>query len=139
MHPSVSTPHNLFQAAFQGEGTNYKRGINMVVVDPIQCSADDPQSFDTYASSVSLVTYLSSLSNGIILVGVTCDEPFLSLTPALPLLLSMGVDVSDVGYRGMLAFILQKGYRNKTIFSRAMTGTDPLTMIVQTSGMSIST
>ena len=127
-----------FQAAYQGEGTNYKRGINTVVVDPIQCSAGDPQSFDTFASSASLITYLGSLSNGTILAGVTCDEPYLSLAPAFPLLLSMGVDVRNVGFRGMFAFILQIRDRNRTIFSGTTTRTDPLTMIVQTSGMTIS-
>ena len=124
----------LFQATFV-KGVYHKRGINTLVVDPIQCSAGDPQIFDTYVSSVLLITYLNSLSNGTILAGVTCDEPFSSLAPAFPLLLSMGVDVSNVGFRGMFAFILQKGYKNKTISSKATTRADPLTMIVQISGM----
>ena len=125
----------MFQAEFKGAGTTYKRGINTVVVDPIQCSAGDPQSFDTSASSASLITYLHSLPQGTILTGVTCDDPFNSLAPAFPLLLSMGVDVSDVGSRGMFAFILQIGYKNGTILSKAKARPDPVTMVVQKSGM----
>ena len=128
----------VFQAAFV-PSVYHKRGINTVVVDPIQCSAGYPQIFDTLVSSESLITYLNSLSNGTILAGVTCDEPFSSLAPAFPLLLSMGIDASDVGFRGMFAFILQKGYKNKTISSKATTRADPLTMIVQISGMTFST
>ena len=102
-------------------------------------SRRSPEFRHLFASSASLITYLNSLSKGTILTGVTCDEPYLSLAPAFPLLLSMGVDVRNVGFRGMFAFILEIGDRNKTIFSGTMTRTDPLTMIVQTSGMTIST
>ena len=107
-----------------------------MVVNPSQCSAaGDPQSFDTSGSSpVSFIAYLKSLSIGTILVGVTCDDAYVSLAPAFPLLLSMGVDVIDVGSRGMFAFILQTGFQNRTIFSKTVTRADPLTMVVLKSG-----
>ena len=126
----------VFEASYQTSGneTSYLRGINTVVLNPSQCSASDHENFDTWASSSSLITYLENLANGTILLGVTCDEPYSNLAPAFPILLSMGLDVTDVGYRGMFAFVLQKEYPEKTILAKATLGPDPLEMTVQLTG-----
>ena len=125
---------SVFEASYQGMGTSYMRGINTVVLNPCQCSASDPESFDTCGSSSSLISYLENLADGVILLGVTCDEPYDNLAPAFPLLQSMGLDVSDVGYRGMFAFVLQKGHPERTILAKTTSRPDPLEMMVQQTG-----
>jgi len=47
-------------------------------------------------------------------VGVTADEPARYLTSAFPTLQQLGVDVSDVGYRGSFVFVAKKGFPAKT-------------------------
>ena len=95
--------------------------------------------FDTYWSSSSLITYLGNLANGTVLVGITIDEPYMNLAPAFPLLLSMGMNVSDVGFRGMFAFILQKGNPGKTILAKSTARSDPLELLVKQTGLKIPT
>ena len=109
----VNGSTSAFEATYQGDGTSYMRGIDTVVLNPSECSASNQESFDTNFSSSSMQTYLENLANGTILLGVTCDEPYYNLAPAFPFLLSMGVNVSDLGYRGMFAFVLQKGFPEK--------------------------
>ena len=123
-----------FKASYQGDGTSYMRGINTVILNPSQCSASDPETFDTYDSSSSLITYLENLAIETILLGVTCDEPYVNLAPAFPLLQFMGLNVIDVGFRGMFAFVLQKGFPEKTILVKTTSRPDPLEMTVQQTG-----
>ena len=118
-------------------GNNFKRGINTVVLDPKSGQAGDQQTFDTCGSAsktTDLINYLNGLSTGTVLLGVTFDEPFQSLGAALPVLLSMGVDVASVGFRGMFAFVLQKGFPSKTVLAKSTTRASPLEMTVQITG-----
>ena len=122
-------------------GDNLKRGINTVVLDPKTGQAGDQQTFDTCDSAsktTDLINYLNGLSTGTILLGVTFEEPFRSLSAALPVLLSMGVDVASVRYRGMFAFVLQKGSPSKTVLAKSASRASPLELAVQLSGNVLS-
>jgi len=79
--------------------------------------------FDTYSSTstaAQLRDYIRRLDHGSVIVGVTADEPYRNLEAALPALREIGVYVDDVRFRGSFAFIAQKGYRAKTVFSKAL-------------------
>jgi len=53
-------------------------------------------------------------------VGVTGDDPVKELGNALPALQQLGVDVSDVQFRG-IAFVAQKGFPAKTVLRKNLT------------------
>ena len=69
------------------------------------------------------------------MLGVSFEDPFQSLTALVlsPLKL-FGIDVVSVGYRGMFAFVLQRGYPAKTILEKCTSRASPLTLSVQLSG-----
>ena len=96
---------------------NY-RGVNTMILDLDECSADQWKQFDTWAEiteAVNLVTYLNSLPHGTILLVVSFDESTHFLSPAYDKLRAAGADVHSVGYSGMFAFIMQAGYPEKTV------------------------
>ena len=128
---------DVVRADFKGDGTDYKRGVNLVVLDPRTCLAGVPQSFDTYGSAAKttdLLNFLKGLSTGSILLGVTFDDPFQNLGAALIPLKLLGVDVASVGFRGMFAFALQIGNPARTILEKSASRASPLTLSVQLSG-----
>jgi len=105
------------------------RGVVTFLLDPYSCSVKESRRFDTLHSegnAVLLRDYLNRQKAGALLVGVTADEPRHGLTPALATLNGLGVDVSDVAYRGAFAFIAQKGFASKTVLRRALTEADAL-------------
>ena len=63
--------------------------------------------------------YLCHVSNGTVLLGITMDDPSTRLGPALSSLLDAGIDVSDLSPQAMFAFVMQKGFRNKTLSTKS--------------------
>ena len=61
----------------------------------------------------------NQITNGTIVLGMTNDEPTVSLGPALPMLLGAGINVTDVGISGMFAFVIQRGYPVKTVLVKS--------------------
>ena len=113
----------VWQGSWCGSGSN-PRGVNTLLIDPFSCSVQQSRRFDTFSSSVAsrqLRDYILQLNHGSVIVGVTADEPRRRLSNALSALRQIGVDVDDVQYRGSFAFIAQKGYRAKTVLSKAVT------------------
>ena len=114
--------NTVWQGSWCGNVSN-PRGVNTLLIDPFACSVLQSRRFDTYSSSTAagqLRDYIRQLNRGSVIVGVTADEPRTSLSGALPALREIGVDVDDVRYRGSFAFIAQKGYRAKTVLSKAV-------------------
>jgi len=115
----------VWQASWFGEFPN-RRGANVIVVDPANCTMQEWHNFDTFRSKydcVRLHHYLRRLSIGTVLVGVSCDEASNQLRCALPILRAFGADVSDVGYRGAWAFVAEKGDPSKTVLDKELTET----------------
>jgi len=112
----------VWQSSWLGQFPNL-RGVNTILVDPFSCRITETKRFDTFASednAVQLRGYLSRLSPGSVVVGVTADEPTRYLSPALSTLRELGVNVTDVSRRGAFAFIAQKGYPSKTVLRKAV-------------------
>jgi hypothetical protein len=117
----ILNSHIVWQAGWCSSYPNL-RGVNTMIVNPVDCTASDQRQYDTLlidAPAQDLTTYLSYVRKGAILVGVTGDEPTSHLSPALSLLRAAGVDVTDVQYRGSFAFVIQLGYPEKTIYAKS--------------------
>ena len=103
--------------------TQQIRGVNILSVEPFNCSLLESHNFDTYMSTAAargLSTYLQQVRHGDFIVGVTADEPTRRLASALPALQQLGVDVSDVRFRGSFVFVAQKGFPAKTELRKAL-------------------
>lgn len=89
------------------------RGFNTVELALNNCSAVNIRHFDThgsYADSDALAAYITNLPPTTILIGVTADSADGSLTAAAKsALLSIGIDVTQLQYRGKVAFVAQAG------------------------------
>lgn len=97
---------------------NIPRGFNTVELVLSNCSVSNYRQFDTYLNAdnaVALATYISNLPTSTVLVGVTADEASVSLAPAATALLNIGVDVSGLEFRGMIAFVAQIGRPSATL------------------------
>ena len=93
-------------------------GVNIILVDPFNCSAIEPyRRFDTYSSPIAateLSNYLQHVESLSIIVGVTANEPTRYLQEALSTLSDLGADVSRVQHRGAFGFVAQKGKSCRT-------------------------
>jgi len=101
------------------------RGVNVVLIDPLSCSAEESHRYDTWQNqnaAAELTSYLQQLSYRDIIVVVSADEPTHNLYGALPTLAAMGADVADVQYRGSFAFVARKGSRPRPCFARFLLG-----------------
>ena len=97
------------------------RGLNTMIVDPETCRAVGTRQFDTFASNdaaSTLVAYLETMRQGAVLVGITAGYPMYKIAPALTTLAAFGLPLKDLQLRGKFAFILQKGFPEKTIVQR---------------------
>jgi len=106
----------VWEASHRGPAPE-RRGVNILLVEPFNCSLVESRNFDTYeymAAATELSTYLQQVSDGDLIVGVTADEPTRKLASALPALRQLGVDVADVRYRGSFVFVARKGFPAKT-------------------------
>ena len=113
----------VFQASWFGEFSRY-RGVNVVVVNPADCTMQSRRNFDTHAvgsPASRLRNYIQGLSDGTVLVGVSCDEPTKELDPAEATLTALGADVSDVRWRGAFAFVAEIGDPSKTVLDKELT------------------
>ena len=132
-----------------GVYTTYNRGINTVILDAMSCTTRDLRWFDTYSSTnhtgevpsnpgttQDFINYFNGLPSGTVLLAISCDDSFQELGSALPMLKTAGVDVSDVGFRGMFAFVLQNGYPGKTVLVKRQTSAQcsALSLNVSTTG-----
>jgi len=102
----------------------YRRGVNVIIVNVSSCIMQEWHNFDTYddpAAAARLRDFLQGLSDGTVLVGVTCDSAELYLSDALPTLSALGADVSNVRIRGAWVFVTVKGDPSKTVFDKEIT------------------
>jgi len=116
----------VWQSSWHGTYPNL-RGVTVILVDAFNCSAHESRRFDTFGdanAATALTDYLQQVSRYYIIVGVTADEATLRLASALPTLREMGADVTDVQYRGSVAFAAQKGFPAKTVLRKALTQAD---------------
>jgi len=114
----------VWESEWCGEPAKEIRGVTTFLIDPLSCSVAKLFSFDTHASQIDaedLAAFLNSVPDGKVVIGLTSDEPTANLKSALPALLQLAVDVSDVEDRGSFAFITQKGSPEKTVISKALT------------------
>jgi hypothetical protein len=97
------------------------RGFNTVEIDLSDCSINNFRHFDTYDSIIysdALVAYISGVPPTTLLVVVTADEATNSLTQAAKdTLLSIGVNVMQLGFRDKAAFISQIGRPSATVMN----------------------
>ena len=121
------------------QDSNYK-GINTFVLNVNEHSISGWRRFDTWADvnqAYDFIEYFNQLRDGAVLIGVTADEPFQYLDPALRLLKAAGVDLYDVhgkGLAGKFAFILQKGYPEKTLMRKHNAGGNALELNISITG-----
>jgi len=97
------------------------RGVNILLIDPLACTAQEIRHFDTHDAATDLSYYLQQVTHDSVIVGATADEPRSNLESALPTLQELGVVVDDVQRRGSFAFIAQKGYPSKTVVNKVLT------------------
>ena len=67
---------SVWDASWRGEYPVF-RGVNTFTIDTSACTLVESQSFDTYGDSgaaARLRDYLQGLSDGTVLVGISCDE-----------------------------------------------------------------
>jgi len=93
-------------------------GVNILLVDHLTCSKQEWRRFDTHnnaAASTELRNYLQQVGEGII-VGVSGGDIVAQMQPiGLTALKSIGVDVSNLQYRGSVGFVAQKTVLQKTL------------------------
>jgi len=116
----------VWQAAWGEERHQYAnhRGANMFIIDTSTCTLQESRRFDTHsipAAAYQLRRFIQGLSNGTVLVGVSCDDASLYLEAAEATLSALGADVSDVGYRGAWAFVAEIGDPSKTVLDKELT------------------
>jgi len=112
----------VWQASIGGEYPN-RRGVNLIVVDPTSCTKRDSRNYDTYANSNDayyMRNHLRTLSDGTVLVAVTCDDASRYLRDAFSTLREFGADVSDVRHRGAWVFVAEKGDPASTVFEKEL-------------------
>ena len=113
----------MWQSSWRGEHPNH-RGANMFTIDRSTCTLMESRNFDTWADSgnaVQLRDYIQGLSDGTVLVGISCDEASYHLDAAEATLNALGAYVSYVGYHGAWAFVAEKGDPSKTILDKVPT------------------
>ena len=116
----------VWEASYCGSA-DIHRGVNILVINRLNCTAQEIRNFDTYdpdsspTAATDLSYYLHQVTHDSVIVGASADEPTMNLETALPTLQQLGVDVDDVQFRGSFAFIAQKGYPSKTVLDKDLT------------------
>jgi len=115
----------VWESAWANASIPNRRGVNVMLVAPFTCTLlEPPRQFDTYISedtALQLSTFLQELIHGIIVVGVTAQEPTRNLQNARGTLRSMGAGVCDVQLGGAFAFVAQKDFPHKTVLEKSRT------------------
>ena len=118
------------------------RGFNIVQLNLSSCLSTDtgPRSFDTWANTTNsdnMATYINSLPLNTVLIGITSDEPLLSLTNnAKSALLAIGVNVNGLQWRGKVSFVAQIGRQDIALSQVAPPGGTNLELNVLVTGNS---
>ena len=113
----------LWKASRDGE-QDVCRGTNMILVDLSARKMQESRNFDTHGddeAGAQLSDYIEGLSDGTVLVCVSCDEASEKLRAALPALNELGADVSDVRIGGAWVFVAEKGKPAKTVLDKELT------------------
>ena len=113
----------MWQASWGGEHPR-ERGANMFTIDRSTCTLVQSQNFDTHVDNgavARLNVYLQGLSDGTVLVGISCDDASRKLDAAKATLSALGADVSDVERRGAWVFVAEIGDPSKTILDKELT------------------
>jgi Interleukin-like EMT inducer len=93
------------------------RGISVVQINPFTCTSTAASVFDVYFEGGNpFSSFISNVTNGTVLAATTITNPQENLVDRT--LASLGVFASDVPTRGSFTFVAQKGYANKTVFSK---------------------
>jgi len=85
-------------------------GVTLAVLALETCMMTRIQSISTYSSyddTTPLIKYISTVTNGSIIVGVTLTQMSRYLAPAFPQLTSFGVNTSYVNVQSSFAFVAQ--------------------------------
>ena len=129
----------------QGSDIN-RRGISLMDFDINTCTASNWKWFDTDCKGTDIcyypshptcsglteefITYLSNVTNESVLLGVTMDDPMKNLSQAFPMLIHAGIDVANLTFRSMFAFVMQKGFGNKTVLKKSYPQPSAITLAV---------
>ena len=93
--------------------TNIARSITVARFTSLpSCELGDRNQYDTYKSeniTRELRDWLASLEEGSVVIGVSADDAQRHIDPARDILSFLGVDITYLGYRWRLAFIIQVG------------------------------
>ena len=114
----------VWQSSWGEGGHPNRRGANMFIIDTVTCTLQESRRFDTHRirpAVAQLRGFIQGLSNGTVLVGVSCDEASLYLEAAEATLSALGANVSDVEYRGAWAFVAEIGDPSKTVLDKELT------------------
>jgi len=90
----------------------YPIGVTLGILNVDNCTVVKIQTFNTYANATqttALLSYISNVQNGSVLIAVTSDETRNKLASALPILQANGVNPTILNYRGKFAFVSQIG------------------------------
>jgi Interleukin-like EMT inducer len=107
----------------------FTRGFLLVPVDPVTCTTlTDVVQFDLLQNdaNIMMVSYIANVTNGTVLAAITMVNPALSAAQnqgPFASLTELGLSVGDVPFRGSIAFVVQKGYSNKTLYSKSLIST----------------
>ena len=115
----------VWLGSYLGEHPN-NRGVIMFVVDTSTCTVQQLRNYDTYSdigAAARMRDYIQALSDGTVVVGVSCDEASSQLDAAEATLTGLGADVSDVGWRGAFVFLAEIGDPSKTVLDKELTET----------------
>lgn len=116
----------------------YHRGVATAILDPVKCTSSNYLNFDTYGSvdnTINLTNYVTNLSVGTILQGITQDEPSYLLASAVPTLQKvLNVNVSSLYFRGKFAFVAQIGNTGMTVSSVQPSGGNNLNLVAVVTG-----
>ena len=82
------------------------------------------------------ISYFSNVTHGTVLLGVTMDDPMKNLSQAFPMLLHAGIDVENLTIQSMFAFVMQKGFANKTVLKKSFPQPSAITLAVTITEMS---
>ena len=118
------------------------RGVTLVELDATTCTTRNRQRFDTFRwaqARLQVLETMESATAGTIIVGVTADtaehndnSSFKNIVGSF--FTRYNMDLTELGFRDKFAFIMQKGYPQKTAFKRKPRYEESLRMAVALRG-----
>jgi hypothetical protein len=125
-----------------------KRGINTAILYMETCTLYNTVQYNLLAqvpgpneTRQSMMDDIAAMQDKLMLLGVTADEPHNYLSPAYPFLQRLGAPLlndSVFSQLGKLAFVIQIGSPEKTIFKFKESNTTALALRVNLWGSSLS-